>query len=140
LTENQIFFAQKYFMAKFIGLNDREMRKKYNQFRVRIFMVNAWLIKDKARYIPLPSKYFDPDNQKGFSGTKAWYNEMLKKEKQVEDFKSTHRKELVKFQKFKNNHAASMQLGQAFINSNATYETTTPLTALQVDSFISGQF
>ena len=51
-------------------------RKAFLTFCQRVLLARHYVSAAKGRYIPLPSLWFDKDNQNGFAGTKKWFQEI----------------------------------------------------------------
>ena len=51
-------------------------RKAFLSFCQRVLLARHYVNSVKGRYIPLPSIWFDRDNQSGFVGTKKWFQEI----------------------------------------------------------------
>lgn len=51
-------------------------RKAFLSFCQRVLLARQYVSGAKGRYMPLPSMWFDKNNEFGFAGTKAWYAEI----------------------------------------------------------------
>jgi hypothetical protein len=51
-------------------------RKAFLSFCERVLLARHYITQAKGRYIPLPSVWFDVDNQNGFIGTRSWFAEI----------------------------------------------------------------
>jgi hypothetical protein len=51
-------------------------RKAFLSFCQRVLLARHYITQVKGRYIPLPSVWFDKDNQNGFIGTRSWFQEI----------------------------------------------------------------
>ncbi|MCC7303481.1 MAG: hypothetical protein IT233_12650 [Bacteroidia bacterium] len=54
--------------------------KYFSYFCERVLMAKRYVMRDSSRYIPNPSLWFNPDNEKGFVGTRKWLEENLRKQ------------------------------------------------------------
>lgn len=51
-------------------------RNAFLSFCQRVLLARHYLTSNKGRYMPLPSIWFDKNNEYGFVGTKKWYAEI----------------------------------------------------------------
>ena len=51
-------------------------RNAFLSFCQRVLLARQYLTSNKGRYMPLPSIWFDKNNEYGFAGTKTWYAEI----------------------------------------------------------------
>ncbi|MCC6447165.1 MAG: hypothetical protein IT215_00575 [Chitinophagaceae bacterium] len=119
LTPAEIEYAYLYFFKQFENVKESDYQKIYNDLKIRLYMVNAWLKKSPDRYIPIPSKYFSPDNPNGFDNTVSWRDRMQETTASVEVFRKLHHKKRSTYEDYLKKHAAMMELGEAFIKSNS---------------------
>lgn len=75
---------------------DKSNAWKYNrrQILIRAKMVNEWLERDQARYIPIPGKYLDPSNSTGFILTSEWYDNMVNHTEKLDQYKKGYTADL----------------------------------------------
>jgi hypothetical protein len=51
--------------------------KAYLAFGERVLLARQYLAGHRHRYIPLPTVWLHPDNEKGYRGTEAWHRKIL---------------------------------------------------------------
>ena len=51
-------------------------RKAFLSFCQRVLLARQYVNTARGRYMPLPSVWFDKNNEYGFVGTKSWYTEI----------------------------------------------------------------
>lgn len=83
LAPSQREALDRFLHDEFQGLSPQQAAKRKNELQIRIHMVWKWLRRDPNRFIPIPSKYFDRDNEFGFIRTKLWYEQEKQKKKAV---------------------------------------------------------
>ncbi len=76
LAQSQLEAIEDFLASQFEGKSKEEGQTVYHNLWIRIGLAEKWLNKKPGRFIPVPSKYFDPNNQKGFEGTKVWQANM----------------------------------------------------------------
>jgi hypothetical protein len=54
----------------------RDSVKAYSIFCQRVLLAKEYVSYNSVRYLPLPSVWLNPQNAKGFAGTRAWYKQM----------------------------------------------------------------
>lgn len=85
LTERQILIAKKLIRKLYEPATTANIPNVYQHYVERISLVAKYVRKDPVnRYVPLPYKYFDTNNPKGFVGTKKWYQADQLRKKEVE--------------------------------------------------------
>lgn len=85
LTERQIQKGQELLKMWYDPVPDAALSKVHQVYVERIGLVQKYLDKKpKTRFVQLPFAYFDPKNQYGFKGTKAWYEKHKKRQKEVQ--------------------------------------------------------
>jgi DNA-binding Lrp family transcriptional regulator len=79
LSDSEKKIALSYFIRELLLSNsEKEQKTIFHALKARIELAGAWLRKDERRYIPVPSKYFDPANSGGFTRTKIWLQKTQK--------------------------------------------------------------
>ena len=51
--------------------------KVYLAFGERVLLARHYLSGSRSRYVPLPTVWLHPDNEKGYRGTEAWHRKIL---------------------------------------------------------------
>lgn len=51
----------------------KDPRKAFLSFCQRVLLARQYISGGKERYMPIPSQWFDKNNEVGFAGTKTWY-------------------------------------------------------------------
>lgn len=51
--------------------------KAYLAFGERVLLARHYLSANRTRYVPLPTVWLHPDNEKGYRGTEAWHQKIL---------------------------------------------------------------
>lgn len=51
--------------------------KAYLAFGERVLLARHYLAGSRSRYVPLPSVWLHPGNEKGYRGTEAWHRKIL---------------------------------------------------------------
>lgn len=67
--------AAKESIREFLQLS-KTPRTAFLSFCQRVLLARYYITGGNNRYIPLPSVWLDRKNDKGFAGTKQWYNEI----------------------------------------------------------------
>jgi len=65
---------------EWIGLyliNSKDLYKAYSIFCQRVLLARQYISNGNNRYVPLPSVWLNPEYEKGFVGTRNWYEEMM---------------------------------------------------------------
>lgn len=85
LTEQQILTAKKLIRKFYEPVSTQNLPNVHQHYIERISLVAKYLKKDPVnRYVPLPYRYFDTNNPKGFVGTKKWHQDDQLRKKEVE--------------------------------------------------------
>lgn len=85
LTERQILIAKKLIRKLYEPASTANIPNVHQHYVERISLVAKYVRKDPLnRYVPLPYKYFDTNNLKGFVGTKKWYQADQLRKREVE--------------------------------------------------------
>lgn len=79
----------------------KQMRKRL-EIRARLQMVADWLARDPGRYVPVPDKYFDPDNRQGFAATQKWYLQSVTTQYQLQQYKERYQEKARAYRAFTN--------------------------------------
>jgi hypothetical protein len=73
----------------FLASNPERWSDVAGQLLERILLVKRWIkrgeLENKNRWVPLPSRYFDVRNEKGFKVTRAWYYQHIKAKQDIKD-------------------------------------------------------
>ena len=73
----------------FLASNPERWSDVAGQLLERILLVKRWIKRGeqegKNRWVPLPSRYFDVRNVKGFRVTRAWYYQHIKAKQEIKD-------------------------------------------------------
>lgn len=73
MSASQIIHAMTYFAKGLLQFKTAEERAtKASDMMLRLEMAGNWMDKKSVAFIPLPTKYFDVDNPKGFPTTNVW--------------------------------------------------------------------
>ena len=83
LTENQEKIAQSLLFQWYEPVASSKLSKVHRSYCERIGLAKKYLDKDKSRFVLLPFQYFDPTNPNGFTGTKKWQKQQLKRSQEV---------------------------------------------------------
>lgn len=105
IARSQVNHAKRYLADQFLDKPDRII-EVYGELFTRISMVDRWYHRvgkdgQKPRFVPLPQNYFDPDNPKGFEGTKAWYQSVQDNSEKLKEYSDQAAAELQIYQKFR---------------------------------------
>lgn len=85
LTERQVLIAKKLIRKLYDPVSTANLPNTHQHYVERISLVSKYLQKDpEHRFVPLPYRYFDTNNLKGFVGTKQWHQADQKRKKEVE--------------------------------------------------------
>lgn len=74
-------------IAEYLKLAKHPVRA-FSIFCQRVLLARYYVSKNSSRYIPLPSVWLDRDNATGFSGTKAWYEEIKSVRESLPNYKN----------------------------------------------------
>lgn len=61
---------------RFYFLKSGDLRKAYSVFCQRVLLARQYLSNNSNRFIPLPSVWLNAENEKGFTGTASWYQDV----------------------------------------------------------------
>jgi len=85
LTERQVLIAKKLIQKLYEPVSTSNLQNTHQHYIERISLVAKYVKKDPDnRYVPLPYRYFDTNNPKGFVGTKKWHQADQLRKKEVE--------------------------------------------------------
>lgn len=76
------FFAIREFLEQ-----SNNHRKAFNEFVQRVLMARQYINCHPGTYAPIPSRWFDPSNQKGFAGTAKWFYSLEEMRESILDYK-----------------------------------------------------
>jgi hypothetical protein len=62
-------------------------RKAFNEFVQRVLMARQYINCHPGTYAPIPSRWFDAANAKGFAGTAKWFHSLEEMRGSIVDFK-----------------------------------------------------
>jgi hypothetical protein len=62
-------------------------RKAFNEFVQRVLMARQYINCHPGTYAPIPSRWFDASNKKGFAGTAKWFRSLEDMRGSILDFK-----------------------------------------------------
>jgi hypothetical protein len=62
-------------------------QKKFNEFVQRVVMARQYINCHPGTYAPIPSRWFDPANKKGFTGTAKWFQSLEEMRASILDYK-----------------------------------------------------
>ena len=86
LTERQETIALKLIRKWYEPVADSALSRVHEIYVERIGLVQKYVQKDpKNRYVQLPYRYFDPNNQSGFTGSKPWWKAEEKRKKELQE-------------------------------------------------------
>lgn len=102
LNSRQCSIAKTLLYEWYEPVSNEKLEHTHQVYTDRIHLVAKYIAKDPLhRFVTLPSRYFDPKNPKGFTGTKPWY-EAEKAHKTALKLERIVREQI---QKFKRNEA-----------------------------------
>lgn len=64
-----------------------DLKKAYTVFCQRVLLARQYLSNASNRFMPLPSIWFNAQNEKGFAGTKQWYQKLYDARQSLPNFK-----------------------------------------------------
>lgn len=95
MSASQIIHAMTYFANGILQFKTADERaSKASDMMLRLEMAGNWMDKKSVAFIPLPTKYFDVDNTKGFSTTNVW----LKNTDKLPELKKEMKRKSMMFQ------------------------------------------
>ncbi len=99
LNQRQCHIALTLLREWYVPVAEEKLDDVHEVYKARIHIVAKYINKSPdTRFVTLPYLYFDPNNPKGFTGTKPWY-EAEKKHKKTLKFNRIVREEIKKFQR-----------------------------------------
>ena len=63
-------------LIKAILMDTDDPQDAYTDLVQRILLTRQYIILDVNRYVPAPTRWFDPSNKYGFAGTKEWLRQV----------------------------------------------------------------
>jgi hypothetical protein len=63
------------------------LKKAYTVFCQRVLLAHQYLSNASNRFIPLPSVWLNPENEKGFAGTQQWYQKVYDARQSLPNYK-----------------------------------------------------
>lgn len=85
LTDRQVIIAKKLIQKLYEPVSATNLSNVHQHYVERISLVAKYVKKDpENRFVPLPYRYFDTSNPKGFVGTKKWHQADRIRKKEVE--------------------------------------------------------
>ncbi|MFL5789503.1 MAG: hypothetical protein ACJ748_15695 [Flavisolibacter sp.] len=75
LSDLEIECAKSFIYNYFSSSSDPY--KTYISFSERVLLASEYVNSRSNRFIPVPSKWFNEKNDKGFAGTKSWHERLL---------------------------------------------------------------
>ncbi|MFY9308500.1 MAG: hypothetical protein WAQ28_05545 [Bacteroidia bacterium] len=85
LTDRQVLIAKKLIRKLYDPVSTEKLSNTHQHYVERISLVAKYVQKDpEHRFVPLPYRYFDTNNLKGFVGTKQWHQADQQRKKEVE--------------------------------------------------------
>jgi len=86
----QLSFKEKQIAANAIReflQQSNNHRKAFNEFVQRVLMARQYINCHPGTYAPIPSRWFDPSNKKGFVGTAKWFQSLEEMRESILDYK-----------------------------------------------------
>lgn len=74
-------------ITEYLSLS-RNPEKAFLSFCQRVLLARQYVNKNAGRFIPLPSLWLDRNYEFGFTGTKAWYDEIKTIRESLPDYKA----------------------------------------------------
>lgn len=87
LAESQVEAMRAYFRQAFASVAPEDWEHAYHGFRIRLMLAGDWLKRDPRRYIPIPQRYFQHGNPKGFDGTARWVERMALTTRKAQEYR-----------------------------------------------------
>ncbi|MGB3947135.1 MAG: hypothetical protein WBM13_04070 [Bacteroidia bacterium] len=85
LTDRQVLIAKKLIRKFYDPVSTSQLSTVHQHYVERISLVAKYVKKDPEHsFVPLPYRYFDTNNLKGFVGTKQWHQADQQRKKEVE--------------------------------------------------------
>jgi hypothetical protein len=100
LAASQVRAMRDYFRGRFLAVPVADWELAYLDLRIRVMLAGEWLRRDPRRYIPIPQRYFQPGNAKGFDGTARWRDRMAETSAKAERQKRSYQLTLRAFGAF----------------------------------------
>ena len=124
LTISEIEKAKIIFFQMLLSVPEKERENYFYTLMARLYIAGAWLEREPDRYIPIPSKYFDPDNSKGFNITATWLQDQEKRTKFIQKAKADFKTEQISLKAFKQaEQIRQLKAGmKSFFENPSSYE------------------
>lgn len=100
LAASQVRAMRDYFRGCFQAVPAADWELTYLDLRIRVMLAGEWLRRDPRRYIPIPQRYFQHGNAKGFDGTARWRDRMAETSAKAERYKRSYQLTLRAFGAF----------------------------------------
>jgi hypothetical protein len=84
MAKSQLDAIKEFIHDQFAGKDQDQGEETYRQLWIRVGLAEKWVSKKPGRYIPLPGRYFAPDNPHGFNRTAVWLENMRMTNKRAE--------------------------------------------------------
>jgi DNA-binding Lrp family transcriptional regulator len=94
MTASEVYSAKEYFFNTLKQTKPESRETKFKELIQRIRIVQRWKDKDPDRYIPIPSVYFNDQNEKGFKRTELWYHQHKINIKQMAETMDLYKEEI----------------------------------------------
>jgi hypothetical protein len=100
LAASQVRAMRDYFRDSFAQVPVADWELHHLDLRIRLTLAGEWLQRDPRRYIPIPQRYFQHGNAKGFDGTARWRDRMVMTSAKAERYKRSYQLTLRAFGAF----------------------------------------
>jgi hypothetical protein len=100
LAVSQVRAMRDYFRDCFQAVPAADWELIYLDLRIRVMLAGEWLRRDPRRYIPIPQRYFQHGNAKGFDDTARWRDRMAETSAKAERQKRSYQLTLRAFGAF----------------------------------------
>lgn len=85
LSQKEIEEA-KLLIRDYLLMSD-DLKRSYLAFCQRVLLAHQYLKNASNRFVPLPSTWLQPENLKGFAGTKQWYEKIIEVRRSLPDYR-----------------------------------------------------
>lgn len=100
LAESQVRAMRDYFRHSFAQVPPEDWELHHLDLRIRLTLAGEWRDRDPRRFIPIPQRYFQHGNAKGFDGTARWRDRMAMTSAKAERYKRSYQLTLRAFGAF----------------------------------------